>query len=203
MNIRWIIYISIISVLIWAELPAEIWQQTSYGRYTVIRMVHSPFPDSAYTDPAFQDSSVYIFVPRGYQKKAYYDLVIDHHGFGAIVDPANREKTSYPESFRQDYQLFTSGKNAILIMPQAARNAANGATGKFGRMGGFQRFIEEIGTFLKHEEILNMNASLRDIHISSFSGGYQIMAMDITLNPPEFLTHIRSVNLWDSFYGYR
>lgn len=182
--------------------PSE-WHTTPYGRYMVTGMANSPFPDTSNSGPAFRDSSVYFFIPDGYQKKNIYDLIVDHHGFGTIIDPANDEKTSYPELFRQDYQLYMSGKNAILIIPQAARNVPNGAQGKFAQMNGFQKFIAEADRLLKKEGILLPASQLRDIHISSFSGGYYITAMDISQNSPDFLTHIRSVNLWDSFYGHR
>ncbi len=147
------------------------------------------------------DSSVFIFVPAGYLKNDYFDLIIDHHGHGAIIDPSNSEKPSYPEKFRQGYQLFESRKNAILVLPQAARNKSSGAAGKFSEFGGFENFISELTLFLKQNDRIKNNAVLRQIHISSFSGGYQITAFDISQNSPELIEKIKSVALWDSFYG--
>jgi hypothetical protein len=177
------------------------WQVCGYGKWTVAGFENTPFPDSGYSDPAFTDNSVFIFVPAGFIPDLQINLIVDHHGHGAIVDPHNPEKISYPEIHRQAYQLFESRKNAVLVIPQAARNQPSSSAGRFSRPGMFVRFVDEICRFLKAESILPDNAELGQIHLNSFSGGYLITAMDLQVNPPEFIRHIRSVHLWDSFYG--
>jgi len=179
------------------------WHDTGYGKWIVARFECTPFPDTTFADSGLADNSVYIFVPAGYQAEKEIHLIIDHHGHGAIIDPDNNEKPSYPEIHRQSYQLFESRKNAILVMPQAARNRASSSAGRFAQYGIFAAFVKEICTFLKSESVVPDSAELGQIHINSFSGGYLITAMDISANPLDFISHIRSVHLWDSYYGMR
>lgn len=179
----------------------SIWNDVGYGQWTVVHFKNSPFPYGENNEPAFLDNSVYIFIPKGFIQTEKVDLIIDHHGHGSIIDPNNDEQMSYVEVFRQDYQLYESRKNAILIIPQAARNKATGAPGKFQEFNGFKTFIEETINFLKSEKIIFNDAELGDIHINSFSGGYWITSLDITNNSEDFLKHIKSVHLWDSFYS--
>ncbi len=186
--------------LLWQTLPAE-WYITSYGRWTVADFANTPFPDTTNNESGFTDNSVFIFVPLDYQPEAAIHLIIDHHGHGAIIDPRNQEKISYPELHRQAYQLYESRKNAILVMPQAARDRPSSNPGKFAWHGIFAAFIEELCLFLKNEHVTGNTAQLGQIHINSFSGGYWISAMDLSRNAPEFITHIKSIHLWDSFYG--
>ncbi len=177
------------------------WQECGYGKWTVTGFENTPFPDSSLSGPAFNDNSVFIFIPAGFIPDLKIHLIVDHHGHGAIIDPGNPEKISYPEIHRQAYQLYESRKNAVLIIPQAARNQPSSSAGRFSRPTMFVRFIDEICNFLKTESIVPGDAELGQIHLNSFSGGYLITAMDLHVNPPEFTRHIRSVHLWDSFYG--
>jgi hypothetical protein len=192
--------LSFVLILYGTSLSVE-WHSTDYGRWTVSGFVNTPFPDSGITEAGFSDKSVFIFVPAGYQPGREIHLIVDHHGHGAIIDPENQEKPSYPELHRQAYQLYESRKNAILVMPQAARNKASSSAGRFTRFGKFASFIDEVCTFLKNESVIPDTAVLGQIHLNSFSGGYLITSMDISANPPDFIAHIRSVHLWDSFYG--
>ena len=189
-----------ILILCGAIFSAE-WHSTEYGKWTVAGFNNTPFPDSAITESGFSDNSVFIFVPARYQPDGAIDLIVDHHGHGAIIDPGNQEKPSYPELHRQAYQLYESCKNAILVMPQAARNKSSSSAGRFTKFGMFASFINEICSFLKDESVVPDSARLGQIHLNSFSGGYLITSMDISANPPDFIAHIRSVHLWDSFYA--
>ncbi len=186
--------------LLFQLLPAE-WHTEDYGKWAVVRFEHTPFPDTSISLSGFNSSTVFIFIPDGYQPYSEIDLIVDHHGHGAIIDPENEEKSSYPELHRQAYQLYESRKNAILIMPQAARDRASSSAGRFSRYGMFAAFIGEVCAFLRNERIVSDEAKLGQIHLNSFSGGYLITAMDISANPPELISHIKSVHLWDSFYG--
>jgi hypothetical protein len=194
-------YLLILLYLFPLGVQAIEWHDTKYGKWTVTHFEHSPFPTEDSSEAAFNDNSVFIFIPAGYIKKDFFDLIVEHHGHGAIITPHNEIKLSYPEKIRQCYQLFESRKNAILVMPQAAYNKASGAAGKFAEPSGFERFLSELTLFLKNDNVIFSDADIRQIHISSFSGGYNITAMDITQNSPELVQKIKSINLWDSFYG--
>ena len=191
----------LIIFLLWQTSLSTEWYNTSYGKWTVTDFTYTPFPDTSYTGSGFTDNSVFIFVPLAYQPDSAIHLIIDHHGHGAIIDPRNQDKTSYPELHRQAYQLYESRKKAVLVMPQAARDRPSSNPGKFARNGIFAAFIEEVCLFLKNEQVTGNAARLGQIHINSFSGGYLISAMDLSHSSPEFITHIKSVHLWDSLYG--
>jgi len=194
-------YLLILLLSLPLGVHASEWHDIRYGKWTVTHFENNPFPAEDTSDAAFNDNSVFIFIPAGYIKNDFFDLIVEHHGHGAIINPHNNIKVSYPEKFRQSYQLFESRKNAILVMPQAAYNKASGAAGKFAKPGGFERFLSELTLFLKADNVIFSDADIRQIHISSFSGGYYITAMDITQNAPELVDKIKSINLWDSFYG--
>jgi hypothetical protein len=195
-------FIFVLSILLIFStiLPAQ-WHNTGYGKWTVTKLASAPFAGFDTSDPALNDSSIYLFIPAGYRPGAKIDFIIDHHGHGAIVDPDNGEKASFAEFCRSDYQLFISRKNAILVMPQAARNRSNSSAGNFAQPGGLEKLMTDVIEFLKTENQIGADATLGDIHLNSFSGGYRITAMDLAGSSEAFLPHIRSVHLWDSFYA--
>ncbi len=187
--------------LLMPSAGASTWNDVGYGRWTVVQLQHTPFPHGKQQSAPFDNRDVYIFIPKGYRPHAQTDLIIEHHGHRAIINPQNTIKPSYVEKHRQDYQLFESRKNAILVIPQAAYNASNSDAGSFADFNGFRSFIDDVLNFLKKETVIPGRSALGGIYLMSFSGGYRITANDFTQNDSTFLRHIRSVSLWDSFYG--
>lgn|GEM_PF-3271981 len=197
-------FIPVLIVFLVQSLSAQSagdWKDTGYGEWKVFHIANSPFPYKPSDDPAFNDNSCYVFIPEGFIRKDYVDYVIDHHGHGAIVDPENIEQFSYVELFRQDYQLYSSGKNAILIMPQAARNKSSGAIGSFAEFNKASKFVDEITSLLISGNKLNPGTVPRKIFLNSFSGGYQITASHISNNDSSYIKKIGGITLWDSYYG--
>jgi hypothetical protein len=100
-----------------------------------------PHPDRAqghhYGDKFFpagkhySDSSVAIFVPKGFQAKGSTDFVVHFHGWGGNV-------TSVFGIYKTAEQLVESGRNAILVVPQGPLNASDSFGGETGRRGWFQ-----------------------------------------------------------------
>src|ERR1700742_2537160 len=120
--------------------------------YRVIHFVspHTPFPDTARDrghldgDSIFQpraghydDSSVLLVVPRGCKAGSRIDLVFWFHGWHNNIDTALR-------FYGLARQLAASGRNAVLVLPEAGRNVADSYAGKLGQDGMFASLVKDV-----------------------------------------------------------
>lgn len=162
---------------------------TVCGSGATVDMPAAPFPSapSAFTDP-----SVRVFLPEGYRDRGAHDLVIHFHGHNATLDE------TLSSHFYQE-QLWASGSNAVLVVPQGPVNAASGDFGKLMKPGGLSRLIEEVLILLYREGQIT-HPVLDGLVLTSHSGGYKAVAVNLesaSMSPTPV-----QVNLFDSLYGY-
>lgn len=165
-------------------LAAESVEQTyaAHGRLIVTQFVSAPFPHPAraaghtYKDrlyPAkehFSDSTVAIFIPKGFRETGRVDFVIHFHGwFNTVAGTLN--------SFKLVEQLVASGKNAVLVVPEGPHNAPDSFGGKLEDRDGFKNFVAELVTTLRQRAVFKAkDLSVGRIILSGHSGGYRVIA---------------------------
>ncbi len=157
------------------------------GVSAVVHLPSAPFPDGA---AAWTDDRVHLFVPADYRERDAHDLVLHFHGHNTTIDdtvPAHR--------YRE--QVFASGANAILIVPQGPVNAASGDFGKLADPEGTQALLDEVLTVLYRAGRIQRPV-LGDVMLTSHSGGYLAVAQNLA--PASF--HVHQVSLFDSLYGF-
>ena len=165
-------------------LAAESLEQTygAHGLLIVTQFATAPFPHPAraaghtYKDklyPAqahYSDSTVAIFIPKGFRETGRVDFVIHFHGWlNSVAGTLN--------SFKLVEQLIASGKNAVLVVPEGPHNAPDSFGGKLEDRDGFKNFLAELGTTLRQRAVFKAkDFSVGRIILSGHSGGYRVMA---------------------------
>ncbi len=191
----------IVATSAFAQAPLS--QFTEHGELIVTRLSSAPFPHPkrsaghAYearlysTDQHYRDSSVAIFIPKGYRQTGVVDLIVHFHGWWNNIDTTlNR--------YELPQQLVESGKNAILVVPEGPRNAPDSFGGKLEDVGGFQRFISEVIDLLYRQSKIKTRA-VGTVILSGHSGGFRVISFILMRGGmPE---RIKEVYLFDALYG--
>jgi hypothetical protein len=187
-----------------AEKPLETW--SAFGRLIVTQFVSAPFPHPARAqghtwngqffpaDKHYSDSTVAIFLPKGFRPGKTVDAVVHFHGWGNHVSRVLDEH-------RLIEQFTASRRNALLIVPQGPRDASDSFGGKLEEADGFQRFMDEALGALRSgpEGRAFRKAQWGRIILSGHSGGYRVMAF--ILDRGGLTDRIREVWLFDGLYA--
>ncbi|EFK96785.1 conserved hypothetical protein, partial [sediment metagenome] len=139
----------------------------------------------------YSDSTVVIFIPKGYKPKTENDFVIHFHGWYNNVD-------SVLNKFKLIEQFYASGKNAILIVPQGPKNAPDSFGGKLEEKNKFRDFINEITEILHQKKVIR-SKSVGKILLSGHSGAYRVISF--ILMRGGITEDIKEVFLFDGLYG--
>ena len=174
------------------------------GQTIVTQFVSAPFPHSSRTnghkykeelfpaDKNYSDSSVSIFIPKGFDAGSNVDCVLHFHGW-------RNTTMGTMEQFALREQLMESRRNVILIVPQGPHNAPDSSGGKLEDPDGFKRFMDEAMLALKQRGTIKAGSRIGQIILSGHSGGYQVMSSIVErggLND-----QIREVWLFDGLYA--
>lgn len=185
-----------------------------YGELIVTQFLTAPFPHPSraeghsyrHTDDAgqpvvefyseaahYSDSTVAIFIPKGFREMGRVDFVIHFHGW--------RNQVSHVlERYRLIEQMAESRRNAILIVPQGPKNAPDSSGGKLEEVDGFKRFMGEVQDALRARSSLpRKDFALGNLILSGHSGGYQVMGS--ILDHGGLTDHVREVWLFDALYA--
>ncbi|MDE3056594.1 MAG: hypothetical protein KGJ59_01370 [Bacteroidota bacterium] len=188
-----------------APLPSQT-LSTRYERYGALidtQLSTAPFPhpqranghmyDSTLYSAAehYSDSSVAIFIPKGFRKTGSTDFVVHFHGWNNNID-------SVFAQYRLIEQFAASRKNAILVVPQGPRNAPDSFGGKLEDKNGFKKFMTDIVKLLIKEKKIR-TAKIGNIVLSGHSGGYHVISF--ILMRGGLTKHIKEVYLFDALYG--
>jgi hypothetical protein len=185
-----------------AALP-EIY--STQGQLIVTQLVSAPFPHPQRADGReykgqffsakehYADSTVAIFIPRGFRESVRIDFVIHFHGWKNHV-------AKVLEHYRLIEQFQASGRNALLVIPQGPYDAPDSFGGKLEDPDGFRRFMDEVMTTLKEKSaVTNRQSVLGNIILSGHSGGYQVMAS--ILDHGGLSDRVEEVWLFDALYA--
>jgi hypothetical protein len=174
--------------------------------YKVIHFVsqHTSFPDTArdkghldgdsILQPRaghYDDSSVLLVVPRGFRPGASVDLVFWFHGWHNNIDTALR-------FYGLARQFAASGRNAILVLPEAGKNVADSYAGKLGQHGMFASLVKDVLAELVRERVVGASAAAGNIVLAGHSGGFLAIA-DILQYGDQ---RVSEVWLFDALYSH-
>ncbi|HLZ89716.1 MAG TPA: hypothetical protein VKQ52_20825 [Puia sp.] len=138
----------------------------------------------------YDDSSVLLVVPPAFRAGKTIDLVVWFHGWHNNIDTALR-------FYGLADQFAASGRNAVLVLPEAARNAADSYGGKMGQQGMFQLLVGDVIDELKRKGIAPQDAIPGHIVLAGHSGAYGVIA-DILASGRQ---PVDEVFLFDALYS--
>lgn len=144
----------------------------------------------------FNDSRVLLHIPGGFNISKPAVMVVFFHGHGAELARDVLDRQNVPA------QISLSGKNAVLVAPQFAVDAADSSAGRFWQPGGFARFVSEAAKKLaalsgipaKARQFANM-----PVVIVAYSGGYLPAAWSIRVGG--LGNRLHGLVLLDGLYG--
>jgi hypothetical protein len=178
---------------------------TSYKNGTLFRMElsSSMFPDSErmnghkYRDnfysfeEHYNDSTTLVYVPDNVSLDEEFEIVVFFHGWWNNVD-------SSLVGFNLAEQLYTSKRNAILILPEGPKNSADSYGGKFEQAGQFKKYVNEVLDNLPIYE--NRTAENFSYIFGGHSGANRVMAY--ILMHGGLTDQIKEVYLFDGLYSH-
>ncbi|MBI2420130.1 MAG: hypothetical protein HYV28_19890 [Ignavibacteriales bacterium] len=139
----------------------------------------------------YSDSSVLVYVPSVFKPDEPTDIVVYFHGWHNSIDTANLK-------FKLFEQFASSGLNALLVCPEAAKFAPDSFGGKLEEKSGFSKFIAELFAKLKNDGIIH-DAKPGNIVLAGHSGAYRVIAY--ILFRGGLTENISTVFLFDALYG--
>ncbi|MBI5727387.1 MAG: hypothetical protein HY965_06015, partial [Ignavibacteriales bacterium] len=181
------------------SLPA----QDGGGRILRYQLENAPFPHAkrangyTYKDKLYDaaehysDSSVLVYVPAVYKPEEITDIVVYFHGWHNSIDTSNIK-------FKLFEQFASSGLNALLVCPEAAKFAPDSFGGSLEEKNGFSKFIDELFEKLTSDGITH-NAKPGNIVLAGHSGAYRVIAY--ILFRGGLTENISTVFLFDALYG--
>lgn len=179
------------------------WQKTPEGDVILRPFANAPYPHksreggfkggkTAYGPEHYTDSTVGIVVPAGYTPGDAVDYVVHFHGhLNHVANVLTKYKLAR--------QLVDAKVNAILIVPQGPKDAADSGGGKLELdPGGFAKLIEEVTAYLEAEGKIK-TTNVGRIALTAHSGGYKVTAAILHHGGME--KQITDVILLDASYG--
>ncbi|MDQ6631904.1 MAG: hypothetical protein M3Y82_09125 [Verrucomicrobiota bacterium] len=206
MQIRTILVELILFFVMTSSLQAENLptQYAIAGELILTNFVSAPFPHpkraQGYKNekgeffPAqkhYQDSTVAIFIPKGFRPGRKLDFVIHFHGWHNHV-------SGVLERYQLIEQFQESGRNAILIIPQGPFDAPDSFDGKLEDENGLKNFMSEVMSTLAQKNNFQKK-EIGKIILSGHSGGYQVMASILARGG--LSKQIEEVWLFDALYA--
>lgn len=144
-------------------------------------------------DPAthYSDSTVLVVVPDHLKvKNNRVELVFWFHGWRNSIDSA----LNY---FHLASQLADSKTNAVLVLVEGAKNAADSYGGKLEQPGVFSRLVEDVIMNLQKNKIVVATCNAGNIVLAGHSGAYRVMAFMLQNGGIE----VKEVLLFDALYS--
>lgn len=176
---------------------------SQYGKIVITHLHNASFPDTGRAkghtyDSTFysakdhyMDSTVAVFIPKGFKSGSSINLVIHFHGWNNNVDSTFAQ-------YNLVKQFVESDKNALLVVPGGAVNVPDSYGGKLEETNGFKRFINELMDTLYSREVIS-NEKIGKIILSGHSGGYRVMAY--ILMRGGLTKYIKEVYVFDALYA--
>jgi len=201
--IRFIVLVSFLMFpfALFAQQPIQPFSE--YGELLKTQLSSAPFPhplrDRGHTygkqfypkEKHYNDSSVALFIPKGFRPTNAVDFVVHIHGWWNNIDTALKY-------YLLPQQLAESSKNAILVVPEGPRNAPDFFWGKLEDPGGFKKFIEDVADYLFRTG-KTTTRNIGNVILSGHSGAYH--AISYALMQGGVPEKIREVYLFDALYG--
>lgn len=179
------------------------WTTTDLGQTAIVPMKSAPYPHDSRKDgfkkgekvyPAekhYSDSSVLLFIPKGYKTGEKTDVLVYFHGH-------NNNVAAAVEKFRLREQVVASKKNVILIFPEGPKDVPDSGLGKLEDKDGLKNLLAESLQVLKADDKIPA-ANLGHVVLTGHSGAYYGIAMCLKHGGVE--DNLSEVYLLDAAYG--
>lgn len=152
-----------------------------------LKVANAKYPN---TDSRFNDNSCLIYVPKHFDKKKAWHFFFWFHG-------STNNIQSTIEQFKLREQLILSQVNAIIVMPEAAKNAPESYAGNWEQANNFNYFMEELKLKVKSEKIVDNVTQDNQLIIAGHSSAARALVRLMDFSS----TTIRGVLLFDAIYG--
>lgn len=139
----------------------------------------------------YSDSSVAIFIPKGFKTTETIDFVVYFHGWNNNIDSACAQ-------FDLIEQFSESNKNAIFVFPEGPKNSPDSFGGKLEEKDGLKNLIDDVLNFLKKKEKIE-STKVGNIILAGHSGAYRVISF--CLMRGGYTNNITDVILFDALYG--
>jgi hypothetical protein len=139
----------------------------------------------------YSDSSVAIFIPKGFKSTEKIDFVIYFHGWNNNIDSACAQ-------FNLIEQFCESNKNAIFVFPEGPKNSPDSFGGKLEENDGLKNLIDDAINFLIKQQKIEFT-KVGNIILAGHSGAYRVISF--CLMRGGLTQNISDVILFDALYG--
>lgn len=139
----------------------------------------------------YSDSSVAIFIPKGFKATEKIDFVVYFHGWNNNIDSACGR-------FNLIEQFSESNKNAIFVFPEGPKNSPDSYGGRSEDKNGLKNLIDDVLKYLQENGKLK-SIKVGNIVLAGHSGAYRVISF--CLMRGGLTQNILDVILFDAFYG--
>ena len=173
------------------------------GEMYIPQLTSAPFPDSermnghiyhnqtySYQEH-YNDSSVAIFIPKGFKQTTSTNIVVYFHGWNNNIDSACAQ-------FQLIEQFSESDKNAIFVFPEGPKNSPDSYGGRLEEKDGFNRLIDDVINYLEVKGKLH-SPKIGNIIFAGHSGAFRVISF--CLMNGGLTQYISDVILFDALYG--
>lgn len=173
------------------------------GKMYIAALTSAPFPhadramghtynNQTYSkEKHYNDSSVAIFIPNGFQETEKINLVVYFHGWNNNIDSACTQ-------FKLIEQFSNSKKNAIFVFPEGPKNAPDSHAGKLKDTDGLKHLLDDVLRYLSDAGELN-TIHIGDVILAGHSGAYNVISF--CLEHGGLIQKISDVILFDALYA--
>lgn len=146
------------------------------------------FPDGIKpsNDNRYNDNSTIILIPKSFKKNQAFQLFFWFHGWGNNINQTL-------ESFKLEEELIASGINAILVLPEAAKNANDSYAGKWEKANVFSTYLNELKDFLNNKSLIEAEQP-HSLIFAGHSGAANVLTRLMQHNTH----HVKGVLLFDA-----
>lgn len=139
----------------------------------------------------YADSSVLIFVPKGFKTTATTNFVVYFHGWRNNIDSACAQ-------FKLIEQFSESKKSAVFVFPEGPKNSPDSFGGKMEDKNGVKNLLADVVNYLKKKKIVN-STKIGKIILAGHSGAYSAIAYSVEQGG--ISKNISDVILFDALYA--
>lgn len=156
---------------VWSQEAKTIRFSSRYTSFPDSARVNGHTYDSIYYSAKdhYRDSSVLLIVPKNLSRTNKVNLIFWFHGWNNNIDTAN-------QFYEIQKQFLTSGKNAVLVLAETAKNAPDSYGGRLEQPGDFSRLVSDVLQQLKIQKLVGKKATAGTITLAGHSGAYRVIA---------------------------
>ncbi len=185
--LTWIFTIAVLTVF--AQEGKTIRYQSHYSMFPdTVRSKGHDYNGKHYdAESHYNDSSVFIYLPKSYKPGKITNLVFWFHGWGNNIDSALHQ-------YQLLEQFDASERNAVFIFPEGPKNAPDSYGGKLEQPAVFQELVKEVaGKIGGRKKAFRMEDF--SITLAGHSGAYRVISRILNYTP------VKEVILFDAMYG--